>query len=124
MRTSLVTSSPSDVLSVTGAVSSRGSELSIVNGMRTALPTTPNVGASRLSSSTSGSRDGAADRHGEHGNALEPQPTAASTGGSPFVPVAVGGQHDAAQVLELLRRLRRAARADRCRCPPSPVANG
>ena len=37
----------------------------MVNGTRTDLPATPNVGASRLSSSTSGSRVGLPDRHGE-----------------------------------------------------------
>src|SRR5947207_2734036 len=55
-RTSSVTSSPSDVFSVTVVRYSRGSVLSIVNGTRTALPTTPNVGAPRLTSSTSGNR--------------------------------------------------------------------
>ncbi len=45
MRTSLVTSSPSDERSWTVVTYSRGSELSIVNGMRTALPATPKVGS-------------------------------------------------------------------------------
>ena len=36
---------------------SRGSVLSIVNGIRTDFPAMPNVGESRLSNSTSGNRD-------------------------------------------------------------------
>src|SRR4051794_21762782 len=55
--TSLVTSSPSDVLRVTVARYGEGIALSMVKGIRTAFPATPKVGASRLNSSTSGSRD-------------------------------------------------------------------
>ena len=85
---------------------SRGSELSIVNGMRTDLPATPNVGASRLSSSTSGSGVGLPDRHGEDRHALDPQPGGGLDRRLALVPVAVGGEHDADEVLDLLRRLR------------------
>src|SRR5580658_5022551 len=58
MWTSFDSSSPFDVRRVTVVTYSRGRELSTVNGMRTDLPTTPKVGASRLSNSTSGSRVG------------------------------------------------------------------
>src|SRR5206468_3032686 len=49
MRTSSVTSSPSDVFNETVVTYSRGILLSIVHGIRTDLPTMPNVGpASRF----------------------------------------------------------------------------
>ncbi len=56
IRTSLVTSSPSLVFMTTVVVCSRGKVLSIVNGMRTDLPTMANVGESMLSNSRSGNR--------------------------------------------------------------------
>ena len=96
---------------------SRGSELSIVNGTRTDLPATPKVGASRLSSSTSGSRVAAAHRHGEHRHALHPQPRGGLHRRLALVPVAVGGQHDAAQVRRSSRAPGPAARTGRCRVP-------
>ena len=73
MRTSLVTSSPSDVLSVTVVTCSRGSVLSIVNGMRTDLPAMPKVGASRLKQLDVGQPRRAAHRHGEDRHPLQPQ---------------------------------------------------
>ena len=84
-------------------MNSRGSELSIVNGTRTDLPATPKVGTSRLKSSTSGSRVRLPT-----GTAKIGTPRIRSAGGGlhrrlALVPVAVGGQHDAAQVLNLLR---------------------
>src|SRR4051812_49170277 len=82
-RTSSVTSSPSDVFSVTVVRYSRGSVLSIVNGTRTALPTTPNVGAPRLTSSTSGSRAALPTRTANTGTPLSRRAVAAWTGGGP-----------------------------------------
>ena len=70
--------------------------------MRTDLPATPNVGASSDSSSTSGSRVRAAQRDGEDGHPLDPQPGGGLYRRRALVPVAVRGQHDPAQVLDLL----------------------
>ena len=69
--TCFVTASPVDGLSVTVAVYSRGSALSITIGIRVGLPTTPNVGASARASSMSGKRDSL--------------PTASGNTGTPFV---------------------------------------
>src|SRR5947208_10034715 len=82
-RTSSVTSSPSDVFNVTFVRYSRGSVLSIVNGMRTDLPTTPNVGAPRLTSSTSGSRVVLPTGTENTGTPLSRSAVAAWTGGWP-----------------------------------------
>ena len=99
-----MTSSPSDVLSVTVVTYSRGSELSIVNGTRTDLPATPKVGTSRLEQLDVGQPGPAAHRHGEHRHALDPQPGGGLHRRRALVPVAVGGQHDPAQVGDPFRR--------------------
>ena len=88
---------------MTVVVNSRGSELSIENGTRTDLPATPKVGRSRLKSSTSGSRVRLPT-----GTAKIGTPRIRSAGRRQhrrlaLVPVAVRGQHHAAQVLDLLR---------------------
>jgi len=83
MWTSLVTSSPLDVRKTTEAEHSRGSVLSIVKGIRTDLPTTANVGASTLRSSTSGNRCGLPTGTVNTGTLANRSRTAASTGGSP-----------------------------------------
>jgi len=82
-RTSFVTSSPSLVLRLTVVTYSRGSDESIVNGMRTVLPFTPNVGASRLSSSTSGRRVGLPAVTVKRGTPFTRILAAAWTGGGP-----------------------------------------
>ena len=64
---------------------SRGRELSIVNGMRTDLPETPNVGASRLSSSMSGSRVGLPTGTANTGTPFIRKADAACAGGGPSV---------------------------------------
>src|SRR3954453_18131708 len=84
MRTSLVTSSPFDVRKTTDVEHSRGSVLSIVKGIRTDLPTTAKVGASTLSSSTSGNRCGLPTGTVNTGTLAKRNRTAASTGGSPW----------------------------------------
>ncbi len=105
IRTSFDSSSPLVVCNVTVVTYSRGSELSIVNGMRTDLPTTPNVGASRLRTSTSGKRVGAADGDGKHGNPLLPQDVGRLHRRLTGVPVAVGCQNDRSEVVKFFRGL-------------------
>src|SRR3954462_9157995 len=82
-RTSSLTVSPVDVFIVTVVRYSRGSVLSIVNGTRTALPTTPNVGAPRLTSSPSGSRVVLPTRTENTGTPFSRSFVAAWTGGGP-----------------------------------------
>ena len=76
-----------------------------MNGIRTDLPATPNVGASRLSSSTSGSRDGLPTGTANTGMSFSRSADAASTGGWPSFQSPSEASTIAAQVLELLRRL-------------------
>ncbi len=104
-RTSLVTSSPSDVFKLTVVTCSRGSELSMVNGTRTALPPTPNVGRIEVDQLDVGQPGGTADRDREDRNSQGPQPRRGLNGGLPLGPVAVRGQDDPAEVLERLGSL-------------------
>ena len=101
----------------------RGSELSIENGIRTALPATPKVGTSRLKSSTSGRRVRLPTGTAKIGHAPHPQPGGRLDRRRAFVPVAVGGQHDAAQVRRSFPEPGRAARSGRCRGPAAGSAN-
>ena len=89
---------------MTVVVYSRGSELSIENGTRTDLPATPKVGRSRLKSSTSGSRVRLPTGTANTGTPLIRSARRRLHRRLALVPVAVGGQHDAAQVLDPLRR--------------------
>ena len=82
-RTSFVTSSPSEVFKVTVVRYSRGNVLSIENGMRTDFPAMPNVGESRLSNSTSGSRDELPTGTVNTGMSFNRRADAASTGAAP-----------------------------------------
>ena len=81
--TVLLTSSPADGCNVTVVSRSRGSALSMMNGMRKGLPTTPNVGASARTNSMSGRRDSLPTATAKTGMFLLFRRLAARTGGSP-----------------------------------------
>ena len=104
MRTSLVTSSPLDVFSVTVVMNSRGSVLSIVNGMRTDFAGDAERRRVEAEQLDVGQSLRAADRDREHRNLLEPQFCRGVDRRLALVPVAVGDQHDADKPADLLRR--------------------
>ncbi|CAD76034.1 hypothetical protein-signal peptide and transmembrane prediction [Rhodopirellula baltica SH 1] len=84
MRMSLVIVSPLDVVMVTVAAWSRGSELSTENGMRTFLPPIAKVGTSKLSNSTSGKRSSLPTGTVNTGTPIDRNRPAARTGASPW----------------------------------------
>ena len=104
MRTSLDTSSPSDVRSVTVVTYSRGSELSIVKGIRTDLPS--DAEGRRIQAAAARRRAGASGCPPARRTPARPcsrSRVAACDRRQARVPVAVGSQHDADQVLDLGR---------------------
>ena len=85
-----------------------------MNGMRTDLPATPKVGSVEAQELDVGQ-----PVRLPTGTAKTGTPLSRSRGRGlhrrlPLVPVAVGGQHDPAQVLDSLRSTRPAARSGRC----------
>ena len=124
IRTSFVTSSPSDERSVT--------EVMIVPRQRA-------VDRKRNAHGLAGDAEGghvqaqeldvgqpraAADRHREDRHPAHPQPGGGLHRRRALVPVAVGGQHDASQVGDLFGGARPAARSGRCRGPAAGSAIG
>ncbi len=96
MTTDFVTTSPVEDFIASVAVSSRGSELSMVNGMRSGLPATAKVGTSKLVNSTSGSRVSAPSGTAKTGTSRMRSRVAACAGGFAGVPIAIAEQHDGA----------------------------
>ena len=95
-----------------------------MNGIRTDLPATPKVGDVEAQELDVGQAGAAADRHGEDRHAPHPQPGGGLHRRRALVPVAVGGQHDAAQVLDLLAARRASGSFRSVPCPACGSENG